>query len=150
MIGDLSQKQKRAAPPPPPPPVPRNVNGVYKRPISDRIRNVRAVDKRWTETIVIGVSTDGTPVYTSTEYPAADESSASASTSFFSASGGGAAVTPAPQWVSVSPSSSIRCDDTFCSDGSSWCMYWAGITSWDASKGECRGRSGRLLGLVEC
>ncbi|KAK8090248.1 hypothetical protein PG997_005209 [Apiospora hydei] len=140
MIGDLSQKQKRAAPPPPPAPAPRNANGLYKRPSSDRIRNVRAVEKRWTETIVIGVSTDGTPVYTSTEYPAADESSSSStSTSFFSASGGGAVVTPAPQWISVSPSSSIRCDDTFCSDGSSWCMYWAGLRRGMRLRGRCRG-----------
>ncbi|KAK7908595.1 hypothetical protein PG985_015898 [Apiospora marii] len=179
MIGHQAPRKRGGAPPPPPPrrpahrahraPVAPRAGAAglppQKRPstpttLSERIRNIRAVEKIATETIVIGVSTDGTPLYTSTEWGSDDSSSSSIpSSSFFSpattsttqhtTTSASSVVTPAPQWVSVSvsgTSTSIRCDDEFCSDGSSWCVYWAGITSWDASKGPVPGEKATIIG----
>ena len=171
MIGHQGHRKRGAAAPPPPPrrparPVARRAGAAglpapKKRPattLDARIRHVRAVEKISTETIVIGVSTDGTPLYTSTEWgsdgspsPSSSSSASGPSSSFFSAATtvhtSSSVVTPAPQWVSVSgASTSIRCDDEFCSDGSSWCVYWAGITSWDASKGPVPGEKATIIG----
>ncbi|KAG5925580.1 hypothetical protein E4U42_004159 [Claviceps africana] len=48
------------------------------------------------------------------------------------------AVTPAPR---------PTCDYAFCDEnGSSWCFYWRGVTTWDASRGVLPGETRVPLG----
>ncbi|KAK6866161.1 hypothetical protein PG995_002689 [Apiospora arundinis] len=170
MIEPLSPRKRAPPAPSTPPTAPASgfFFGLFRNPfggdssnIHDRVKGVNAVEKISTETIVIGVSTDGTPIYTSTEWgsdSSSSSSSGSGSSSSFWAAGGPSSsssstttsqpdvITPAPQSVTVSSSSTLRCDDEFCSDGSSWCVYWAGITSWDASKGPVPGEKATTIG----
>ncbi|TPX10817.1 uncharacterized protein E0L32_008206 [Thyridium curvatum] len=48
------------------------------------------------------------------------------------ATGGPAAAAPEP---TPAPTTSLKCDEAYCEDGISWCMYWGGMTAWDFTKG---------------
>ncbi|KAI1460610.1 hypothetical protein F4805DRAFT_369262 [Annulohypoxylon moriforme] len=39
-----------------------------------------------------------------------------------------------------------RCDYSFCNQGTKVCFYWAGVTSWDVSRGPLPGEIPTMLG----
>ncbi|KAL2213582.1 hypothetical protein CC79DRAFT_1362391 [Sarocladium strictum] len=43
-------------------------------------------------------------------------------------------------------SSSISCDNRYCDGSTSWCFYWAGITTYDPTLGPLPGETRRSLG----
>ncbi|KAL0930981.1 uncharacterized protein CTRU02_213716 [Colletotrichum truncatum] len=44
------------------------------------------------------------------------------------------------------PSPSIKCDHRWCQNGSSMCLYWAGVTGWDPFQGPIPGETHTVLG----
>lgn len=40
-----------------------------------------------------------------------------------------------------------QCDMQYCDGSTSWCFYWAGVTSWDANDGPRPGEVRTQLGL---
>ncbi|KAH6654430.1 hypothetical protein BKA67DRAFT_535752 [Truncatella angustata] len=55
---------------------------------------------------------------------------------------------PSPAPTTLSTSFTTRCDNALCSEGSRWCFYWAGVTSWDVSLGPIPGETHTILGPV--
>ncbi|KAI1877887.1 uncharacterized protein JN550_000069 [Neoarthrinium moseri] len=57
-----------------------------------------------------------------------------------------APVTPAPNPTTLATSFTKHCDLSYCSNGSIWCHYWAGVTGWDISRGPLPGETVTHLG----
>ncbi|KFH47958.1 hypothetical protein ACRE_012550 [Hapsidospora chrysogenum ATCC 11550] len=51
-------------------------------------------------------------------------------------------ITPAPPI----PAGPLACDLNFCDGKTSWCFYWAGVTSWDPTHGPIPGESLTAIG----
>jgi hypothetical protein len=54
---------------------------------------------------------------------------------------------PTNQLAPTSSISSISCDIRYCDGSTSWCHYWAGITSYDPTLGPLPGETRTSLGL---
>ncbi|KJZ79018.1 hypothetical protein HIM_01791 [Hirsutella minnesotensis 3608] len=56
---------------------------------------------------------------------------------------------PSPPAVSPSPTVSmpLMCDYAYCDGTSSWCFYWAGVTSYDIFRGPVPGETRVPLGV---
>lgn len=52
-------------------------------------------------------------------------------------------MTPRP---TAKPTTSIKCDYAYCAEGTSWCFYFAGFTTYDTSRGPLPGETRTSLG----
>ena len=55
------------------------------------------------------------------------------------------AVTTAPT-TTAAPSLTVHCDDQWCDGSTSWCLYWAGITSYNPTIGPFPGEVATQIG----
>lgn len=59
------------------------------------------------------------------------------------------AITPPPapvKTVPVKSGSSVSCNYRYCDGSTSWCFYWAGVTSYDVSLGPVPGETRTEIG----
>ncbi|KAK9423536.1 hypothetical protein SUNI508_04017 [Seiridium unicorne] len=53
---------------------------------------------------------------------------------------------PPPPPTTLSTSFTYKCDEMFCSQGSQWCFYWGGVSSYDITRGPVPGETHTILG----
>jgi hypothetical protein len=51
-----------------------------------------------------------------------------------------------PPPTTLSTSFTNKCDNAFCSEGSRWCFYWGGVSSYDVTLGPIPGETHTILG----
>ncbi|KAI0902140.1 hypothetical protein F4806DRAFT_490612 [Annulohypoxylon nitens] len=102
-----------------------------------------AVTLTLTETVVpVPLATSSSPRQTNFVLPKTTSSTVSVTAQ--------AIMTLPPQPLeSTTTSFTGKCEYSFCNQGTNICFYWAGVTSWDVSRGPLPGEIPTMLGPCE-